>query len=82
MMFGVHIRRVPLAFTPVIRRKTSIATNFESDKADGVTPATTKLSQCGIPTERTIRDKHLANITVTSFYSQTAIEQAAAKVIP
>ena len=31
-------------------------------------------------TEKTIRDKHLANITVTSFYCQTAIEQLAAKV--
>ena len=31
-------------------------------------------------TEKIIRDRHLSNITVTSFYCQSAIEQLALKV--
>lgn len=34
-----------------------------------------------IPTEKNIHDQHLSNITVTSFYCQTAIEQLANKVL-
>ncbi len=34
-----------------------------------------------LPTEKTNRDRHLANITVTSFYCQSAIEQLALKVL-
>ena len=70
-MFGTKIRRFPSLFTPIIRRQTNIATNLQNTNSDGVTKASN---------DRTLRDKHLSNITVTSFYSQTAIEQLAAKV--
>lgn len=78
-MFGINIRRFPSLFTPIIRQQTNMATHLKNTNNDGVIKTSNTLNQCGTPTERTIRDKHLANITVTSFYSQTAIEQLAAK---
>jgi len=38
-------------------------------------------NKCKSPTEKPIHDRHLANITVTSFYCQSAIEQLALKVL-
>lgn len=80
-MFGTNIRRFPLFLTPIVRQQTNIATHLKNTNNDGVIKTSNTLNQCGIPSERTIRDKHLSNITVTSFYSQTAIEQLAVKVI-
>lgn len=82
-MFGTKLHRLPLSLSPIIRQQTKIATNLEKDNHDGQTTKTTNgngTNRCTPPTEKTIRDKHLANITVTSFYSQTAIEQLATKV--
>jgi hypothetical protein len=84
-MFGTKLRRLPLSLSPIIRQQTNIATDLKSENQDRHATKTTTNgengSRCAPPTEKTIRDKHLANITVTSFYSQTAIEQLAVKVL-
>jgi hypothetical protein len=79
-MFGIKLRRLPLSLSPIIRQQTNIATDLKNDNQDRHTTKTTNGDTGNRPTEKTIRDKHLANITVTSFYSQTAIEQLAVKV--
>jgi hypothetical protein len=79
-MFSAKIRRLPLSISPVIRQQTNIATDFTNDNHDGKTTNGNGYNRCAPPTEKQIRDKHLANITVTSFYCQSAIEQLAAKV--
>ena len=70
-MFSNKLRRLPSSLSPIIRQQTNIATDFNNENTN---------NRCTPPTEKTIRDKHLANITVTSFYCQSAIEQLAAKV--
>jgi hypothetical protein len=83
-MFGTKFRRLPLSLNSIVRQQTNIATNFKKDIHDGQPikkPNGTTNNRCTTPaTEKTIRDKHLANINVTSFYSQTAVEQLATKV--
>jgi hypothetical protein len=82
-MFGTKLRRLPVSLSSIVRQRTNIATDFNSENQDGQTTKTTNpntTNRSAPPIEKTIRDKHLANITVTSFYSQTAIEQLAAKV--
>jgi hypothetical protein len=82
-MFGTKFRRLPLSLNSIVRQQTNIATNFKKDIHDGQTKKKTNgttNNRCTPATEKTIRDKHLANINVTSFYSQTAIEQLATKV--
>ncbi|CAF1414340.1 unnamed protein product [Adineta steineri] len=85
-MFGTKLRRLPLSFSPVIRQQTNIASDFKNHNQDEQTKKITNengngngTNRCIPPTEKTIRDKHLANITVTSFYSQTAVEELARK---
>jgi len=78
-MFGTKVRRLPLTLGPVVRQQTNIATNLKNDTQDGQTAKFSNGSRYVPPTEKTIRDKHLADIKVTSFYSQTAIEQLAMK---
>jgi hypothetical protein len=75
-MFSNKLRRLPFSVSPIIRQQTNIATDFNNDNHEGKNGT----NRCAPPTEKTIRDKHLANITVTSFYCQSAIEQLAAKV--
>ncbi len=79
-MFGIKLRRLPLKLGPIIRQQTNIATNLQNDNQDGKIINENIVNRSVHPTEKTIRDKHLANITVTSFYSQTAVEQLAVKV--
>jgi len=82
-MFGTKFRRLPLSLNSIVRQQTNIATNFKKDIHDGQTKKKTNgttNNRVTPATEKTIRDKHLANINVTSFYSQTAIEQLATKV--
>jgi hypothetical protein len=82
-MFSSKLRRLPSSLSPIVRQQTNIATDFKNENLDGHTTKTTNgnsINRSIPPTEKTIRDKHLANITVTSFYCQTAIEQLAAKV--
>ena len=79
-MFGAKLRRLPIALSPIVRQQTNIATNLTNDNLDGKLGNDNSTQRCASPVEKTIRDKHLANITVTSFYSQTAIEQLAVKV--
>ena len=82
-MFGTKLRRLPLSFSPIIRQQTNIATDLKNENLDRHAAKTANAetgNRYAPPVEKTIRDKHLANITVTSFYSQTAIEQLAAKV--
>ena len=83
-MFSTKLHRLSWSLSPIIRQQTTIATNVMNDNHD---KHTTQIpmngntnNRCASPLEKTIRDKHLANITVTSFYCQTAIEQYAAKV--
>ncbi|CAF1368264.1 unnamed protein product [Adineta steineri] len=85
-MFGTKLRRLQLSFSPVIRQQTNIASDFKNHNQDEQTKKITNengngngTNRCIPPTEKTIRDKHLANITVTSFYSQTAVEELARK---
>ena len=58
---------------PLVRHQMNIARDLNNDKQSTD-------FKCKSPTEKTIRDRHLANITVTSFYCQSAIEQLALKV--
>jgi [3-methyl-2-oxobutanoate dehydrogenase (acetyl-transferring)] kinase len=69
-MFGTKLGRLRLSLSPIIRQQTNRATDFTNENTT---------NRNFPPIEKTIRDKHLANITVTSFYCQTAIEQLAAK---
>ncbi|UJR26582.1 hypothetical protein I4U23_007902 [Adineta vaga] len=79
-MFATKLRRLPLSLSPVIRQQTNIATNLQNDNSESKTATNGNgTNRCTPPTEKKIRDKHLDNITVTSFYSQTAIEQLATK---
>ena len=81
-MFGTKLRRLPITLSPIVRQQTNIATNLKNEYSDGkISQENNSIHRYASPVEKTIRDKHLANITVTSFYSQTAIEQLAAKVI-
>lgn len=79
-MFGTKLHRLPLSLGPIIRQQTNIATDFKNENLDQQTTNGNTPKRYVPPTQKTIRDKHLANITVTSFYSQTAIEQLAVKV--
>lgn len=80
-MFGTRLRRLPIALCPIVRQQTNIATNLKNENSDGkINQETNSIHRHASPVDKTLRDKHLANITVTSFYSQTAIEQLAAKV--
>lgn len=69
-----------------VRNQTHTATDPKNDNQDGQNGKTQQQQQqptnttTTTPVDKTIRDKHLANITVTSFYCQSAIEQLAAKV--
>lgn len=81
-MFGIAVRRLTRSFSTVIRQQTNTATNLVNDNHDKNTTQTTNGNTTNRHTsssEKVIRDKHLANITVTSFYCQSAIEQCAAK---
>jgi hypothetical protein len=79
-MFGIKLRRLPLSLSSIIRQQTNVATDLKNEIHDGKITNGNSSNRYVPPTEKTIRDKHLANITVTSFYSQTAVEQLAAKV--
>ncbi len=82
-MFGTKLRRLPFKLSPIIRQQTNIATHLQNENHDGQTTKSANensVNRSVPPIEKVIRDKHLANITVTSFYCQTAIEQLAAKV--
>lgn len=82
-MFGIKLRRLPLPLGPIIRQQTNIATDFKNENHEQKTTNgnnNNNTKRYVPPMEKTIRDKHLANITVTSFYCQTAIEQYAVKV--
>ena len=83
-MFSIKLHRLSCSLSPIVRQQTAIATNVineNHDKHATETPANGNTNnRCASPLEKTIRDKHLANIIVTSFYCQTAIEQFAAKV--
>jgi hypothetical protein len=82
-MLTARWRRLPLPFISFTRQQTNTATDLNNDNLNGQTGKSNKninVHRKLPPTEKAIRDKHLANITVTSFYCQTAIEQLAAKV--
>ena len=85
MMLTKQFRRVPSSIILIVRHQASTAPDPTNESNhDGQTAKTAKenlVHRNTPPTQKTIRDKHLANITVTSFYSQSAIEQHAAKVI-
>ncbi|CAF1421018.1 unnamed protein product, partial [Adineta ricciae] len=78
-MFATKFRRLPLSISPIVRQQTNIATSLKHDNQDGKTTNGNGTNRCTPPTEKKIRDKHLDNITVTSFYSQTDIEKLATK---
>jgi hypothetical protein len=66
-MLNNKLSRLSLINLPsFVRHQTNIARDNKKGKSS---------------TEHTLGDRHLANITVTSFYSQSAIEQLAQKVL-
>lgn len=66
VMFTNKFHRLSfLKLFPLVRHQTNIARDNKNYKSSN---------------EKTIRDRHLANVTVTSFYCQSAIEQFALKV--
>ncbi|CAF2571800.1 unnamed protein product [Rotaria sp. Silwood2] len=82
-MFSTKLNRLLWSVRPCVRLNTNNATNSLNNNLDNK-PTTQTTNENGniryVPiVEKVIRDKHLANITVTSFYCQTAIEQYAAK---
>ena len=82
-MFGTKLRRLPWSISPVIRQQMTITTNSNNGNHDKHLTKSTNgnsTNEYAPRIEKIIRDKNLANITVTSFYCQSAIEQCAAKV--
>jgi [3-methyl-2-oxobutanoate dehydrogenase (acetyl-transferring)] kinase len=81
-MFNTKLSRSLRLFNKVVRQKTTNvenSINHNYDKRLTETANDFAANRCAPPADKMIRDKHLANITVTSFYCQTAIEQLAAK---
>lgn len=82
-MFGKNVKQLLRSLRPIIRQNTNNATNTIKENEKNTIQQNTNEnanSRYGSPHEKVIRDKHLANVTVTSFYCQSAIEQYAAKV--
>lgn len=65
IMFFNKLHRIPFQLYSFVRYQTNIAPDAAAYKST---------------TEKKTTDQHLSNITVTSFYSQTSIEQYALKV--
>ncbi|CAF3303661.1 unnamed protein product [Rotaria socialis] len=80
-MLGTKLNRLIRPLRPLARYNTNDATITVkyNDKNTTQTTNETTNNRATPSTEKVIRDKHLANITVTSFYCQSAIEQYAAK---
>ncbi|CAF4013288.1 unnamed protein product, partial [Rotaria magnacalcarata] len=80
-MLGTKLNLLIRPLRPLVRCNTNDATITvkDSDKNTTQTANETTNNRAAPSTEKVIRDKHLANITVTSFYCQSAIEQYAAK---
>lgn len=81
-MLATKLSRSLCALKPVVyypRASTGSSDDNHHDKDRTQTKNENTSQRPGNQHEKIIRDKHLANITVTSFYCQTAIEQYAAK---
>ncbi|CAF0923414.1 unnamed protein product [Rotaria sordida] len=81
-MFNTKLNRLLWSSKSCVRLNTNNATNTINNHDIKHTISTTNENgnnRYTTPTEKIIHDKHLANITVTSFYCQTAIEQYATK---